>query len=130
MIYLSRINSIIIYLKSKNKWYTYFIKGVSATYYSFVFIVQDEFCIGIYDQDAKFWRQSTLNLDKILFIIIVILFFITLGLAIAVFICKKKMLENNYLMAPPKSLESLVLNIAVIGLVVINILCNKLYWKE
>ena len=70
-----------------------------STNYSFVLIVQDEFCIGIYDQDAKFWRQSTLNLDKILFIIIVILFSLTLGLAIAVFICTGKSLPEALIFA-------------------------------
>ena len=87
-------------------------------------------CIGIYDQDAALWRQSTSYLDQVLLRIIVVLFFLTLGLASAVFIGKRKMLENNHLMSPPKSLESLVLNIAVIGLVVINLLCNTLYWRE
>ena len=45
-----------------------------------------------------------------MFIFVVVAFFITLCLAIAVYIGKRKMMTNNHLIKPPKSLESLVIN--------------------
>jgi hypothetical protein len=60
--------------------------------------------------------------------IIIGAFFITIGLAMAVFVGKKKMMTKNYLINPPKSLESQVINNTVIGLVIFSILCNLLYW--
>jgi hypothetical protein len=60
--------------------------------------------------------------------IIGVFFFITSALAIAVFIGKRKMMTNNYRIKAPKSLESQVINVAVVGLLVFSILCNHFYW--
>ena len=87
-------------------------------------------CTGIYDKVEKFKHQSTFFIDFIQYLLVGVFFFITSGLAIAVFIGKRKMMSNNHLIQPPKSLESLVINITVIGLLVVSILCNVLYWRE
>ena len=56
------------------------------------------------------------------------------GLAIAVFIGKKKMMTNNqtnkqnHLIKPPENLESQVINVTVIGLVMFSLLSSVLYW--
>ena len=66
--------------------------------------------------------------------IIIGAFFFTLGLAIAVFIGKKKMMTNNqtnkqnHLIKPPETLESQVINVTVIGLVMFSLLSSILYW--
>ena len=57
-------------------------------------------------------------------------FFIVCGLAIAVFIGKRKMMTNNHLIQPPITLESQVINITVIGLLILSILCSRLYWDR
>ena len=78
------------------------------------------------------YHQSTILtlVQRLQLLITVCGFFITFGLSVAVFIGKRKMMTNNHLIKPPKSLESQVINITVIGLVIFSILCNRLYWGK
>ena len=85
-------------------------------------------CTGINDEDEKDLHQSTIFLANIFAIMVGACFVTVSGLAIAVFIGKRKMVTNNHLVQPPITLESQVINITVIGLLIISILCNRLYW--
>ena len=88
-------------------------------------------CTGIYEKIEKFKHLPTFAIDIIQYPILSIvgaIFFTTSSLAIAVFFGRRKMMTNSHLIKPPKSLESLVMNISVIGLMVFSILCNVLYW--
>ena len=104
------------------------VRERSAKYtWKFTFSFQT-ICTGSNDQSDKVNYQLRNLVIGIIVCIIIGAFFITIGLAIAVFIGKKKMMTNNHLIKPPKSLESQVLNNTVIGLVIFSILCNLLYW--
>jgi hypothetical protein len=103
---------------------------VKGKRYKFTFSFQP-ICTGNDQNNKVYYHQSITFFGFVGFILVFIIvgaFFFTFGLAIAVFIGKKKMMTNNHLIKPPKSLESQVINITLIGLLIFSILCNVLYW--
>ena len=101
---------------------------VRAPIFKIVIFSLQPICTGINDKNEKDLHQSTIFLANIFAIMVGACFFIVSGLAIAVFIGKRKMVIKSHRVPPPKNLESQVINITVIGLLIVSILCNRLYW--